>query len=146
LGDEVSDLIGIKHHEFVYSGHAWITHIRRKAHLADSTAAQQDTEELVQVGEKTADKTLALNGCAVNPGLTYYWFELALLAGRFIIRGAAPPPSRKLTEAGILLTLVDSRHPLKYGSRFTCSPPYTAGARIPGLDRKVSLPPTVKWS
>ena len=92
--------------------------------MADSTAAQQDTEELVQVGKETADNLLAtVNGLVTYSGFTYYWFELALLAGKFIIRGAAPPPSRKLTDAGILLTLVDSRQPLKYGSRFTCSPP-----------------------
>jgi hypothetical protein len=38
LRDEVANFVGIEHHEFVYPGHARVAHVRRKAHLADTTA------------------------------------------------------------------------------------------------------------
>lgn len=113
LRDEVANFVGIEHHEFVYPGHARVAHVRRKAHLADTTATQQDAEELVQMGEEAAKKPLVTTVRFIQQSRTYYWFELTLLAGIFISNGAAPPPSRKLTEDATLLTLVDTRQPLK---------------------------------
>ena len=71
---------------------------------------------------------------------TYYWLEVVSFAGRFFIRGAAPPPSRKFCEIGGFVTglkavplLVEMSQPLKYGSRFTAVPLYSPlGLRIPG--------------
>lgn len=64
---------------------------------------------------------------------TCYWFELVSLAGMFIMRGVAPPPSRKLTEIPIEPPLfVDANMPVKYGARLTAVPLTMAGARIPG--------------
>jgi len=55
------------------------------------------------------------------------------LAGKSIIKGAAPPPSRKFMTPGISLTLVEARPPLKYGTRLTGTPLYTPlGFKIPG--------------
>jgi hypothetical protein len=64
----------------------------------------------------------------------YYWFEVVSVAGVLFIRGAAPPPSRKLTEEPIMAPgeLVEAKPPLKYGRRFTWVPLYVPGARIPG--------------
>jgi hypothetical protein len=63
----------------------------------------------------------------------YYWLEFVLLAGMFFMRGAAPPPSRKLTERPTEPPVfVDARPPLKYGRRLTAVPLIVPGARIPG--------------
>lgn len=67
-------------------------------------------------------------------GSTHYWFEFMLFAGILFINGAAPPESKKFTDAGLLFTFVDFRHPLKYGSSITLSPFTVAGARIPGTE------------
>jgi hypothetical protein len=56
LGDEVSDFVGVEHHEFVHSGHAWVTHVRRETHLADTTAAKQNAEVLIQMSEEATRK------------------------------------------------------------------------------------------
>jgi hypothetical protein len=51
----------------------------------------------------------------------------------FILSGAAPPPSRKLTERPTEPPVfVDARPPLKYGRRLTAVPLTVPGARIPG--------------
>jgi hypothetical protein len=65
------------------------------------------------MGEEAAKKLLATIVRLIQSSRTYYWFELTLLAGMFINNGAAPPPSRKLTEDAMSLTLVDTRQPLK---------------------------------
>lgn len=55
------------------------------------------------------------------------------LAGKFFIKGAAPPPSRKFMTPAILLMLVDARPPLKYGTKLTATPLYMPlGFKIPG--------------
>ena len=70
----------------------------------------------------------------------YYWFELVPLAGMFIIRGAAPPSSRKLTETpDEPPSFVDAKPPLKYGSRLTAVPLKFPGAKIPGTALALSL-------
>ena len=108
----------------MYASHAWVTHIGGEAHFTIFRAAKQLAKELVKMGQQSTRVRCQLARLpeAVGSG-TYYWLELALLAGMFAINGAAPPPSKKLTEEGTLLTFVDSRQPLKYGSRLTCSPP-----------------------
>lgn len=59
--------------------------------------------------------------------------EVVSLAGLFIMRGAAPPPSRKLTDIPIPLPVfVEAKPPLKYGARSTEVPLYSPAARIPG--------------
>jgi hypothetical protein len=51
----------------------------------------------------------------------------------FFMRGAAPPPSRKLTSMPIdLPVLVEANPPLKYGARSTAVPLTMPGARIHG--------------
>ena len=55
------------------------------------------------------------------------------MAGIFFMSGAAPPPSRKLTETPFEPPLfVDANAPVKYGARLTAVPLTMAGARIPG--------------
>ena len=55
------------------------------------------------------------------------------MAAMFIMSGAAPPPSRKLTETPLEPPLfVDANMPVKYGARLTAVPLIIAGARIPG--------------
>lgn len=55
------------------------------------------------------------------------------MAGLFIMRGAAPPPSRKLTDSPMEPPwFVDNNPPLKYGRRLTFVPLTVPGARIPG--------------
>lgn len=55
------------------------------------------------------------------------------MAGIFFMRGAAPPPSRKLTETPIMPPrFVDASPPLKNGRRLTAVLLIMPGARIPG--------------
>jgi hypothetical protein len=57
------------------------------------------------------------------------------------MRGAAPPPSRKLTDRPTLPPVfVEAKPPLKYGRRLTLVPLYVPAARIPG-----TLMPTFGW-
>ena len=64
---------------------------------------------------------------------TYYCLEVVSLAGLFIIKGAAPPPSRKLTAEPWPLSLVDLSAPSKYFAKLTDDPLNVAlGFRIPG--------------
>lgn len=97
----------------MHPGHVRVTHVFREAHLANTTAPEQDSEVLVEMSEEAARKLLAGTDLKTSQKMTHYWFEFWLLAGRFIIKGAAPPPSRKLTEDALLLTFVDTRQPLK---------------------------------
>jgi len=53
------------------------------------------------------------------------------LDGMFILSGAAPPSSKKLTAEGTLFTLVDFNAPEKYGRRLMAVPLYVPGLRIP---------------
>ena len=56
-----------------------------------------------------------------------------MLAAMFIMSGAAPPPSRKLTETPLEPPVfVDAKAPVKYGARLTYVPLTVAGARMPG--------------
>lgn len=55
LRDEIANFIRVKGHKFVYSRHAGISHIRGEAHLTIARAAQQYTEELIEVGEETTE-------------------------------------------------------------------------------------------
>lgn len=49
-----------------------------------------------------------------------------------MVRGAAPPSSRKLTETPELPPrLLEAKPPLKYGRRLTAVPLTVPGARIP---------------
>lgn len=55
--------------------------------------------------------------------VTDYCFDFSSLAGMFFIKGAAPPPSRKLTETPELPPrLEEASSPLKYGRRLTLVP------------------------
>ena len=60
--------------------------------------------------------------CQKGAQNTYYWFEVVSKAGKLIFKAAAPPPSRKLIDEGMLLLFVDKRLPSKYGSRLTGTP------------------------
>lgn len=66
--------------------------------------------------------------------LAYYWFDVVSSAAVLFINGAAPPPSRKLTDRPTVAPgeLVDANPPLKYGRRLTAVPLYSPAARIPG--------------
>lgn len=67
------------------------------------------------------------------------------MAGMFIMRGAAPPSSRKLTETPDVPPLfVDAKAPLKNGRRFTEVPLNIPGAKIPGTALALSLL-SVQW-
>ena len=64
---------------------------------------------------------------------TNYWFDVLSLAGLFCLRGAASPPSRKLTDTPELPPLfVERRLPSKYFKRLTEVPLKVPGTRIPG--------------
>lgn len=56
-------------------------------------AAGENTKEFVQMGEEEAGKCQTMR-VGWNR-TTYYWLEVVSLAGMFIMRGAAAPPSRK---------------------------------------------------
>jgi hypothetical protein len=116
-----------------------VTTISRVVSTSLQGAAEENTEVFIQVGQEGAKMCqLIFEGCNRK---TYYWLELVLLAGRFFMRGAAPPPSRKLTEAPIIPPLfVEANPPLKYGRRLTSVLLTMPGARIPG-----TLMPTFGW-
>lgn len=58
-----------------------------------------------------------------------------MFAAMFFRRGAAPPPSRKLTDTPTEPPrLLEARPPLKYGSKLTLVPLKVPAARIPGTD------------
>jgi hypothetical protein len=68
-----------------------------------------------------------------TPKKKYYCLELVPFSGLFIIKGTAPPLSRKLTDDANPLSFVDLRAPLKYCTKLTDDPLKVAwGLRIPG--------------
>jgi hypothetical protein len=63
----------------------------------------------------------------------------------FIMRGAAPPSSRKLTETpDVPPVFVDAKAPSKKGRRLTAVPLNIPGAKIPGTALALSLL-SVQW-
>lgn len=66
-------------------------------------------------------------------GTTNYCLESVLFAAMFSIKGAAPPPSKKLTDRPEFSpVLVDANAPVKYRARFTSVPLTIPGAKMPG--------------
>ncbi len=133
LGDEVAHLGVAEVHELVHAVHGRVSAVGGEGAHAVLGAAQQGTEELVQMREEEAVKILLLEaarhnefsqdlrdlrnsreGIGHHESWTYYWLEEVSLAGMFFIKGAAPPPSRKLTATPALPPrLLDSRPPSK---------------------------------
>lgn len=101
--------------------HGWVALVGWEAALAVAGAADEFANELVEMSEEEATYLLD-SGTRISCDKTYYWLEVLSLAGLFILIGAAPPPSRKLTETGRLPLLVDFKQPLKYGRRLTGLP------------------------
>jgi len=113
---------------------ARVTTVFRVARRSYLGAAKEDTEVLVQMRQQHA-RTVRFPSVSQRARCeSYYWFEVVLPSeGLFIISGAAPPSSRKLTATPALPpSLVDARPPSKYGRRLTVVPLKVPVARIPG--------------
>lgn len=109
--------------------------------VGELTAAEKVAKVLVQVGEEGAEKEVKItvsgreaDGVSRRQSTlgTYYCAELVPLAGLFIMRGVAPPSSRKLTALGMPPAFVEASAPEKYGRRLTPSYSPVPLARIPG--------------
>lgn len=101
------------------SVHAWISHVGWKVGASIFGAAKQFAEELVEMCQEITNRLVDRYNLDRD---THYWLLFMSFAGIFFMRGAAPPPSRKLIAAGLSSRLLDFRHPLKYGKRLTDSP------------------------
>ena len=113
--------------------HRRLASVSREATRAVRGTIQGSTEVAVQVSEKFANFGAGVSGYSAGSGDTHNCFDLVSLAGKLIVRGTAPPPSRKLTDTAVSLTLVDLSAPLKYCARLTDDPLKVAfGLRIPG--------------
>ena len=74
----------------------------------------------------------------------YYCLESVPLAAIPLMRGSAPPPSRKLTEVpSSPPVLVEATAPEKYFARFTAVPLTAPGARMPGTLMFMALGVTI---
>ena len=118
--------------------HAGLASVSREAHVAVLGAAEEHTEELVQMGKQEAGLILAIWRLRRIGEVSYYWLEVVSWAGLLIFNGTAPPPSRKFMETPELPPRsVELSWPLKYWRRFTSVPLYFCPrARIPGTAKE----------
>jgi len=70
----------------------------RETHGIVAGAVKEFAEELIEMSKEKARKFgQSPYIILVSKKCTYYWFDVVPLEGMFIVRGTAPPSSRKFT-------------------------------------------------